>query len=586
MPAYHCRSSAERQGKLASMSDTNTDRRGVLLALAGVGVLLGALYLAGYFLLGERVPSGVEVARVDIGGLTPQAAEDRLRRELAPRADDPLRVTYEAQTYQIDPAQAGLSFDVEATVAEAGGGRTWDPRQMVQVLVGDDDVDPVIEVDDDALQAAIEQVAAQVASDPVEPAVTFTAKGEQEVVHPRDGVTIDLDGTREALLAAYLREETPVALLSRRVRPQVDEAQLQSALDAFATPAVAAPVTLDLPEGAAKLPVSTYAPALSLTVADGELTPRLDTGVLGQRLRELIVRLGSSPRDATVVLRKGQPVVVPDRPGVRLDAGKVADALLPVLAETGPDRRVKVGVTTAQADFTTEDARALKIREPVSSFVTYYPDADYRNINQGRAAELINGTVLMPGDTFSFNDTVGERTRANGFVVGFVISNGAFAEDLGGGVSQVVTTTFNAAFFAGLKDVAHTPHSFYIDRYPVGREATVAWPDIDLRFKNTTPYGVLIEAWVVPSTPSSSGEMHVRMWSTKYWDVRAGVSERTNATSPGVRYDSSAGCVSQVGVSGFDIDVYRFFRRAGSDQLVRRETMHTTYLPADTVNCT
>ena len=148
---------------------------------------------------------------------------------------------------------------------------------------------------------------------------------------------------------------------------------------------------------------------------------------------------------------------------------------------------MKVEATVQEADFTTKDARALGIKEKVSTFTTYYPYAEYRNINIGRAAELVNGTVLKPGETFSLNDTVGERTAENGFTKGFIISNGVFKEDFGGGVSQMATTTFNAMFFAGLEDVEHKPHSFYIDRYPVGREATVAWGAVDLRFKNDTP---------------------------------------------------------------------------------------------------
>ena len=68
-------------------------------------------------------------------------------------------------------------------------------------------------------------------------------------------------------------------------------------------------------------------------------------------------------------------------------------------------------------------------------------------------------------------------------------------KDLGGGVSQMATTLFNAMFFAGLEDVEHKPHSFYIDRYPVGREATVAWGSLDLRFTNDTPHGVLIKSF-------------------------------------------------------------------------------------------
>ena len=120
----------------------------------------------------------------------------------------------------------------------------------------------------------------------------------------------------------------------------------------------------------------------------------------------------------------------------------------------------------AKPDFTTQEARDLQIKERVSTFTTYYPYADYRNVNIGRAAELVNGTVLKPGETFSLNDTVGERTRANGFTEGYIIQDGILMHDLGGGVSQMATTTFNAMFFAGLEDVEHKPHSFYIDRYP------------------------------------------------------------------------------------------------------------------------
>jgi len=566
--------------------DTGRDRHGVQLALLGVLVLLGGLYLAGYFLLGGRVPTGISVAGVGIGGMTPVSAENELRRELLRSADEPLRLTHAGETYSVDPAEAGLSFDVAATVTQAGGGRSWDPRRMVQVVLGDDDVDPVITVDEEALSARVAELAQQVDVAPVEPAVTFGDTQLFRETAPSAGVSLVVIATKELLLDSFLRSDGPLQLPTQTRQPRVDQAGLRAAVNAFARPAVSAPVRLLLPGRDITLRVGAYGPALSMQVVDGELTPMFDVDLLGERLTKLTERLGAQPRDATVALRGGQPVVVPDRRGLSFDPAEIADAVLPVLDQSGSKRQAEVSGSTARADFTTADARKLRVREPVSSFVTYYPHEEYRNINQGRAAELINGTLLEPGELFSFNGTVGERTRANGFTVGFIISNGVFAQDLGGGVSQVATTTFNAAFFAGMKDVEHKPHSFYIDRYPVGREATVAWPDVDLRFRNSTPYGVLIEAWVVPSTPPTSGEMHVRMWSTKYWDIEAGESARYNFSSPGVRYDSSDTCVPQSGLSGFDIDVYRYFRRVGSSELVRRETMHADYLPADTVFCT
>ena len=193
--------------------------------------------------------------------------------------------------------------------------------------------------------------------------------------------------------------------------------------------------------------------------------------------------------------------------------------------------------------------------------------------------------MLEPGDVFSLNETVGERTADNGFVPGFIISNGIFKQDYGGGVSQMATTTFNAMFFAGLKDIEHKPHSFYIDRYPVGREATVAWPSVDLRFENDTPYGVLIDAKVTPGSPSSQGVVTVRMFSTKHWDITTEASDRYAYAPPATRTLNTPDCYPNTGYSGFQIDVWRYFRKPGESELDHEEKFHTSYTPSDTVIC-
>jgi vancomycin resistance protein YoaR len=289
--------------------------------------------------------------------------------------------------------------------------------------------------------------------------------------------------------------------------------------------------------------------------------------------------------DATVRLVDGHPTVIPSKAGVTYDVAGAADALLRAVVQPEGRREATVQATVARPDVTTADARRLGIRAKVSSFTTYFPYAEYRNTNIGRAAELVDGTVLAPGETFSLNDTVGERTRENGFTEGFIISDGIFKEDLGGGVSQMATTTFNAMFFAGLEDVEHKPHSFYIDRYPVGREATVAWGAVDLRFRNDTPYGVLIDAHLTPSTPSSQGVLTVGMWSTKVWDVSATTSERYDQTQPQTRVLRTADCYPNEGYAGFDVDVTRHFHRPGRSRPTRSEVFHTTYTPSDTVIC-
>jgi vancomycin resistance protein YoaR len=100
--------------------------------------------------------------------------------------------------------------------------------------------------------------------------------------------------------------------------------------------------------------------------------------------------------------------------------------------------------------------------------------------------------VILPGDRFSINEKVGPRTRANGFVKAPVIYEGEFTEDIGGGVSQFATTFFNAAFFGGYEIVAHKPHTYYISRYPQGREATVSFPQPDLVIANDSTTGILV----------------------------------------------------------------------------------------------
>jgi hypothetical protein len=113
----------------------------------------------------------------------------------------------------------------------------------------------------------------------------------------------------------------------------------------------------------------------------------------------------------------------------------------------------------------------------------------------------------------------------------------------------------------------------------------VVWPDVDLRFRNTTPYGVLVRAWVDKATPQRRGVVHVEMWSTKYWDILTHDSPRYDPTTPRVRHLNRPGCVPNHGYDGFSIDVDRLFFRHGSHQLDHRERVHTVYSPSDTVIC-
>ena len=559
----------------------NSGGRVVVLTVLGLAVLAGVAYVAAYALAGEKVPRGTEVAGISIGGKTHDEAVRALEDGFADRAS--LDVTVDGETAPMTAATAGLSVDYESTVDQAGGGRSWAPGRLWDYYTGGDDLDAVVVVDEDAQAAALDALDERYGSPAKEGDVRFV-DGNARPVTATDGEEVDRSMAGDALEAAYVDGDTAELTLAT-AEPDISQADVQDALNEFANPAVSGPVTLVFDKTRVTLRPADFSPALGMKPEDGTLVPDLDEEKLATLVRSRFARTDGAPVDATVRIVNGKPRVVPAKPGVDYDPKDISSAFLELVVKDPGAREMKVKATVKDADFTTKDARALGIKERVSTFTTYYPYAEYRNINIGRAAELVNGTLLKPGETFSLNDTVGERTAENGFTKGFIISNGVFKEDFGGGVSQMATTTFNAMFFAGLEDVEHKPHSFYIDRYPVGREATVAWGAVDLRFKNDTDHGVLIQANVTPGTPSSSGVVTVSMWSTKTWDITTKTGSRYNFTPEKTRRLSGPDCEPNDGYGGFDINVWRYFRKPGASALERSEKFHTTYTPSDTVIC-
>jgi vancomycin resistance protein YoaR len=555
----------------------------VLLVVVGLVLLLAGGWTAAYLVAGDKVPRGTSVAGVDIGGRSQAAAAEVLESGLADRVNAPINVTIEDQTEAILPEDAGLSVDYTASVAAAGAEQSWSPGRLWEYFTGGDDLDAVVVVDEAAMQSTIAELTESVGTPAQDGSWTF-ADNRFQATDPVVGRGIEAETAQDAIVAAYLSDDPDAELAMTELQPEIDDADMQEAQESFVNPAMSAPVMLRFGDSKVQLRPRDYLRTLSLEPQDGELVPVLDIELLSELIDGKTSDAGK-PVDATIKIVNDKPKVIPAKPGVTYDPADVEEVFLELVAAPEGERTAEVEATVDQPDFTTKDARDLKIREVVSSFPTYFPYAEYRNINIGRAGELIDGTILEPGEEFSLNETVGERTAENGFVEGFIISDGIFKEDFGGGVSQMATTVFNAMFFAGLRDIEHKPHSFYIDRYPVGREATVAWGSVDLRFENDTPYGVLIDVNVTPSTPSSQGEVVVRMFSTKHWDITADESERYAYVAPGTRILDTPDCYPNTGFSGFQIDVWRYFRKPGESALDHQEKFHTTYTPADTVIC-
>ena len=556
--------------------------RVVALLIAGLIVLFGGLYVAAYAFAGDKVPEGTTVGDVRIGGRTPARAEAAL--QVAFGEDRPLAVTVDGKATDLPPKTAGLSLDVESTVEAAGGGRSWAPASLWEHYTGGDEVEPALVWDDSALESRLAGLDKEFGKPAREGDIRFEGS-EVQRVKSRDGREIDRDTARDALESAYVDGGT-AALETVPAEPEITNDDVQAALDEFGNPAVSGPVTLNFGGTRVRLEPSDYTAALSMDAEDGRLVPALNEKRLDRLVHRHLVDRDDAPVDATVRLAGGRPKVVPSKPGVDFEMEDISASFLDVVTRPMDRRTLPVEATTKQAEFTTKDARELRIKEKVSSFSTPFPDSEYHNTNLGRAAELVSGTVLKPGETFSLNDTLGERTQENGFTAGYIINDGVLTKDTGGGVSQMATTLFNTAFEAGLEDVEHKPHSFYIDRYPVGIEATVYWGALDMRFKNDTPYGVLIEAHITPSGGGQNGELSISMWSTKHWEIERIVGDRYNHRSPDTRvvWDDPT-CEPHTGWAGFDVNVWRVFKDPETGEEDHREKFHTSYTASDHVQC-
>jgi vancomycin resistance protein YoaR len=557
-------------------------RRRAVLVPAGALAVLAAAYGADLLIASGDIPRSTVVAGIDIGGMSPAAAATALERQLAPRVVADHTVVADDVEATLSPATAGIMLDVDATVDRADD-QPLNPWTRVVTLFSDREVDPVITGEDTALAAQIETIAAQVDQAPVDATIAIDGT-TPSVVEASDGRTLDREGSADAITGALASggdPETPIDLPVDVEPVDVDAAEAQRVLEETVEPALTAPVSVVVQNSADTAEVSVEAIASSLTFTpqeDGVLAVNLDPVALQTALGDELAVFGSGAADARFELSGGAVTVVPSTDGTGVAPATLAEQLLPVLTEDAP-RTVTAQLGPVPADFTTEEAQALGIKEEIGSFTTNIGNAASGENIRVVAAE-VDGALVQPGETFSLNGFTGPRGLAQGYVEAGVINNGKFTTAVGGGISQFATTMFNAVFFSGLEDVFHKPHSYYISRYPAGREATVYYDSIDLKWRNDSDTGVYIDtAW----TP---GTITVTFYGTKRYEIQSISSDRYNARSPVVQEKPDDGsCKPQAGSTGFDITVTRVFRDLATGAEVQREDFQTRYAAEPVIRC-
>jgi vancomycin resistance protein YoaR len=505
---------------------------------------------------------GVHVLGVDVGG----RSREQIVRDL--RGWSRRRVTIRAagRSYHVQRGWL-VSIDAGETAARALAAGS----ELALVVPTRVDVAPVVRRAGGAgnVLAAL----AHAGRDPVSAGVKL--EGTTVVVSPaREGRRLDNAG----LLQRLSRNTSVVSAPFRRVRPAVSDAAAGTAV-AEARRLLAQPVQIDY-HGARRgaLSPAQIARALEIGRHGNRIAVALDGDALARAVRPRLGRWIQRAHNAQFVVAGDAVTVTPSRTGRDVDPAQLVRA---ITAAAGSDHIARVDLGARQPDLTTPKANALGVREKLVAFTTEMGVSSSNRIhNVHLMADFIDGTLIRPGETFSFNQVVGPRTAERGFLEGQMIIGSLVLPSIGGGVCQTATTLFNDAFEIGLPIVERTNHNLYLSHYPLGRDATVAWGGPDFKFRNDLAHGILIKTSYTDSTLTFAfygTNEHRRVVST--------TGSQTKWTGPSMNYAvdpnaprGSVKVVKGTGEKGFDVSVERTVYDAGGMEL-RHDTFRSHYIP-------
>lgn len=576
----------------------------VVAVVLGVVLLAVAAAFAVTQVRQEEAIPGVTIEGIDVGGLGREDIESALTSYEDERADDTIVLTYEDQRFEVDPREVAARLDVDAVVddaLEAGRDGSFVEARLNELRGVDVTVPAPIGFEEAAVTARIEEIAAEVDAAAVEGEVTVDpASLTVETVDPAEGVEVLVEEATAAVLEAWeLPGPDELPLPVEVIPTTTDQADVDAAAE-IATTAIAEDLVLASPDGEVALARREVATLISTrTVGEGEDT-RIAVVVTEDAVEEVVAPvvdpLLRTPVNARFVTPDTPPVTFDDQddatwsprpadigivagsPGTEFDLAAATEQLQQAV-RTGA-RRVELELRRQEAPFSTADAEAAGVDSLLSTFTTYYDCCPPRVQNIQLLADIIDGTTVQPGEQFSINQTSGIRGCEQGFVEDGMILDGEIVPVCGGGISQFGTTTINAVFFAGLKPDAYKPHSFYISRYPMAREATLNYPspDIDVRFTNDTGAPIIIR------TSYSSSSITVSFYGNDddLTEVRADLGAVTNVqeydTERRINESLPEGTTStvQTGIDGFSVGLTRTVVRPGG---TTSDDWSFTYVP-------
>lgn len=463
-------------------------------------VLLAAAYVVATIDIRShdgRVARGVELAGIDIGGHSLDDLDAELDRINSFVVTAPVYIETPDAAYQIDAERLGLQLDRTATRAAAlaagrEGSSAARPFSWLAGLFSSYQVDAVLRLDSGAAEAGLAAVSKTISVEPGQPSLVLR-NGRLELDPGTPGSILDVSRLLRDLSTSLPSEPgAPINVQAFTTTDAMIDVEIQALIDRL-NGATFEPIELLINDQRVLMPGSDLRAMVELLLDGPEPRARINSPALFAWINEA-TGIAQASIDTTELIVDGTQVRLPATNAAMCCPVDTADQLLDA---------VLAGNELIEIDLIRDDITPLielGIAELMAEFTTNHASGEARVTNIQRMADMVRGALIQPGEQFSLNDFVGERTTNKGYVPAGVIYNGVFTEDVGGGVSQFATTLFNAAFFAGLDLDDYQAHSIYIDRYPYGREATVNWPGVDLVIGNPTDFPVLIWTEYTPDS--------------------------------------------------------------------------------------
>ena len=544
--------------------------------VGGVGVVVVAL--AAYAGLAvthtDRVPSGTTVDGIVVGGQSRAAAERRLAAHATSVEHRPIAITAAGRTVHITPAAVGLTYDT-AGALDGLTGFTLSPGKLWERYTGGPARALHTTVDRTALQNAISAADTLVKGAPT-PGTVKLVGGAVQVTHSTPGRSLDAASLAAAIAAGWPARTSYAGTLKQQSPVLTDQT-----VDAFAAgpakAALAGPLTFVNGAQTTSVTPSQLSEVLKAVPTGNSLRLAIIPSAMATLMTSLDTQLATPAKAAKVAMNGIVPTrkVTAGTPGTTVEPTRTGAALLAAL-QAG--RRTVTAAVVTQTVATVDPSQIST--HVISEFRSRYPlgvQNAARTVNIKNGLAKLNGTYIAPGQQFSLLAALSPIVKANGYVDAPVLQGGRDVLGTGGGLSQVSTTMYNATFFAGVQEDTHTAHSYWISRYPMGREATLSVPTIDNQWTNDTGHGIVIEA----RTESNYSVM--RIYGTSVFSVTSTTGPQFDVKKAGVQHVKTAGCLPQPAVPGFKVTVTRVVKRGG--KVVKDESLTTTYQPADLVVC-